>query len=95
MGGAGGLPYFSKGLFVGNRTYYIAGPVLWPELPFWQACRLGCGWLMKKNPDAGPEEVWSQVYLTAMANLYPSPYRPRSWQRMLDEVRPHFDASLQ
>lgn len=94
MGGRG-LPYFSPGLFKGNRTYYVAGPVIWPDLPFWQACRLGCERLSKRNPDACPEEVWQALEALALMHTWPTPYRPRCARRMLDEVRPLFDASLQ
>lgn len=94
MGGRG-LPYFSRGLFKGNRTYYIAGPVIWPDLPFWQACRLGCERLSKRNPDASPEEVWEALEGLALMHTWPTPYRPRCARQMLDEVKPLFDASHQ
>jgi hypothetical protein len=94
MSGTEGLPAFSKGLFRRNRIYYVAGPVLWPDLPLWQACRLGCERLSKRNPDAAPDEVWAEVEGLALMHTWPTPYRPRSARQMLDEVKPLFDASV-
>ena len=53
-----GLPFFKRGIYKGNKTYYLAAAVLEPDLPFWQACRSHLVAHDLIDIDAGIEATW-------------------------------------
>ena len=84
----GGWPVFSHGTFRGNRSYYLAGPVETPDLPFWEACRAFLATHGIVEASASKAEVWEAVSFHEELGLWPHAQWPR--KPILDQVKPLF-----
>ena len=81
----GGLPVFSAGTFKGNRSYYLAGPIQWPDRPLWETCRAFLSDRGLIQTTASREETWEAVAYWEGLGLWLHEHHPR--QPILDQVR--------
>ncbi len=89
-----GLPYFSTGTFKGNKVYYVAAAVLYPDQPLWSACRDALVRVNLIEPHATADQTWATLSfwqttgpsLFATSALTTHPREPDSLLRQIEPI---------
>ena len=90
-----GLPHFTLDTFHGNKIYYVASAVLFPDIPLWVACRDVLSRVSLSEPDAALEQVWTTLsyWQTNGPSLFPASNlttHPRDPVSLLRQIEPLF-----
>ncbi len=89
-----GLPHFTLDTFRGNKIYYVASAVLFPDIPLWVVCRDVLANVSLSEPDATLEQVWTTLSywqtngpsLFATSNLTTQPREPANLLRQIEPI---------